>query len=213
MMQASGGIVAAALDGLQTYLREHLSADEVQTIALYGGEFDHEEIDFAQYNCPAIFLTCLGFHQRPPARGQRTILSRQARFAAFVATKQATRPGRFIESLDLTERLELLVSAWQPQCPPELQPACIGPAEPHSFVAENLYSRKVDAYKHGLWLLSWWQPYQPTLAAHPDTLPPLLGSHVDSILSTTATPQQPAEGQPLSTEACIAFKPNTPSTP
>lgn len=205
--QAPAGIITATLNSLLLHLRAQLSADEAQTIALYGGEFDHEEIDFAQYSCPAIFITCLGFNQRAPAPRQRTILSRQARLAAFVATKQASRPGRFIEGLDLTERLELLVTAWQPECPPELQPACIGAAERHSFVAENLYSRKVDAYKHGLWLLSWWQPYEPTLAPHPDTLPAFVGSHIDSILSTTAPPEQPAEAAPLLTESCVSFKP------
>ena len=205
--QAPGGIITAALNDLQDYLRSSLSADEAKTIALYGGEFDGDEIDFAQYSCPAIFVTCLGFNQRPPTSRQRTVLGRQARFAAFVATKSASRTGRFVEGVDLTERIEQLICAWQPNCPPELQPACIGAAERHSFMAENLYNRKIDSFKHGLWLLTWWQPYQPTLAGNPSDLPALTGTHIDSSLLSTVAAPPPDDTPPLITESCLNFKP------
>ena len=48
---------------------------------------------------------------------------------------------------------------------------CLQRAEAHSFVAENLYNRKVDECKHALWLVSWWQGFEPLHGLDPSQLP------------------------------------------
>lgn len=213
------GAASAMLRGLRDYLREQLPQEEVATVDYYGGEFDEAEISQAEYACPAVFVTCLGFDQ---AKGDRNKgrWARSARMACFVATKAATREGRFVEAVDLVERVMVLAQEWRPVCPPALNAEanaasatqseqispqiCIGAAEPTSFQAENLYNRKTDRHKHAIWVLSWWQDFEPLHGTDPSQLPSLITLEWDSTLGIT--PPAAAEPlAPLTQESCVAL--------
>jgi hypothetical protein len=208
------GAVTALLTGLRDYLRKELPQKDVKTVDFYGGEFDEAEIPKTEYACPAVFITCLGFGRNESAR-QGGKYAKTARVAVFVATKHGTREGRFVECVDLVERISTLVTMWQPQCPPPVHAAanaalgqtapqsCVLQADGTSFVAENLYNRKLDSQKHALWLLSWSQGFEPVHGVDASTLPDLVSVHVDdTILSTVPDPAPPVLN-PLQLDSCL----------
>jgi phage gp37-like protein len=197
--QAYAGAVTALLTGLRDYLRQALPQKDVKTVDFYGGEFDEAEIPKTEYACPAVFITCLGFgRNESPRQGGK--YAKTARVAVFVATKHGTREGRFVECVDLVERISTLVTMWQPQTAPQ---SCVLQADGTSFVAENLYNRKLDAQKHALWLLSWSQGFEPVHGVDASTLPDLVSVHVDdTVLSTVPDPAPPVLN-PLQLDSCL----------
>jgi hypothetical protein len=210
------GAVTALLTGLRDYLRQALPQKDVKTIDFYGGEFDEAEIPKTEYACPAVFITCLGFGKNESLR-QGGRYAKTARVAVFVATKHGTREGRFVECVDLVERISTLVTMWQPQCPPPVHAAanaaigqtapqsCVLPAEAQSFVAENLYNRKLDNQKHALWLLSWSQGFEAVHGPDASLLPDLMAIHADStVLSTVPEPAAPVLN-PLQLDSCLTI--------
>ncbi len=196
---------------LRDYLRAALPQGDIPTVELYGGEFDEDEVSKTEYACPAVFVTCLGFAHAATARvGGK--YARNVHMAAFVNTKHATRAGRFVEAADLAERVDTLVMAWKPVCPtvPSItgQPVpnvCLTEALPATMAGENLYTRKLDANKLALWLLTWQQGVVLAHGVDPATLPSLVTVHTDSTL-LTAVPDAPAPApQTLTTESCVGI--------
>lgn len=153
---------AALLDQVQARVREAFTKSEVVTVQPYGGEFSTAEMKQVSYNCPAIFLTVLGWE--PLHNGHRLAgkYSRNVRVAAFVAAKHAKRETRMRLAMGLADKLCLVMRQWMPVNPVD-QPITIGPLEEDAR-AENLYSRAVDELGQSVWLVDWFQPVKPVVS-------------------------------------------------
>lgn len=131
---------------------------EVAEVRAYAGEFSGEEVGQVSYNCPAVFVTCLGW--RPEREGRR-LTGRNVRtvqMAAFVAFKHASRDKRMAGAMNLADRLGLLLTAWVPTGLPGVLDVA-GLEE--DATAENLYGRAIDSKGQALWLVSWRQCVRP----------------------------------------------------
>lgn len=193
-----------ALDGLLAYLHEHAGA-AFRTIDEYGGEFNGAEVPRLSFNCPAVFVTCLGW-QPPtgPARIGGKFASR-SRFAAFIVTQDYRgRNTRMRMACDRAELVSALVADWRP-------PGCAGPAQ--DIRAQNLYGSAVDQKSMALWSVTWWHD---TAWRDPrewiQQLPELDAVDIHSIGHTHVDDTPPAPN-PLSVDHQITMDPETGESP
>jgi phage gp37-like protein len=199
------------------FVRRSLTKTEAATVELYGGQFSAEEIPQKSYNCPAIFITVLGW-QAPPAGSRLTGRhAKQYRLCAFVAFKHADRVKRMSGGLVLAEKLGVLLRQWAPM--QELGnaqlAATIGGLDDEAR-CENLYNRAVDKAGQSLFALSWYQcakpavPLGPTRPAVPYAQLPNMATveitdntHVNQVPAVAA----PVETPPVVTEAINFINP------
>ncbi|HCY15616.1 MAG: hypothetical protein A2Z93_06165 [Curvibacter sp. GWA2_64_110] len=197
---------SALLDQVQARIRGTFTKTEVVTVQPYGGEFSTAEMKQVSYNCPAIFVTVLGWE--PLRDGHRLAgkYSRNVRVAAFVAAKHAKRETRMRLAMDLADKLCLVMRQWMPVNPAE-QPVTIGPLESDAS-SENLYSRAVDELGQSVWLVDWFQPVKPVMGqgtAAP-TLIDWLGVDIENtVRSTEPAPTAPTDPGPFGVTDKIIF--------
>ncbi len=206
--RATDGAVSALLHNLVAYLRRNLSVEEVRTVALYGGEFGHAEVPQTEFAAPALLVSALAMSLKA------------AKLNVFVVTKNATREGRALECVQLTERVLGLIEAWRPKCPPQLDDAantalnmpgpsaCIGRIDLPSVMAQNLFERNVDKYKLAIWALSWTHAVCP-MPAHtynPAALPDFTAINARSAMQTSVPKPAPAS-DPVAVQACFKASP------
>lgn len=200
---------AALLDQVEVRVRAAFTKAEVITVQPYGGEFSAVEMKQVSYNCPAIFLTVLGWE--PLHNGHRLAgkYSRNVRVAAFVAAKHAKRETRMRLAMGLADKLCLVMRQWMPVNPAD-QPMTIGPLEADAS-AENLYSRAVDELGQSVWLVDWFQPVKPVLSQSTGApvLIDWLGVDIENTVRITEpeTPPPPSPG-PFGVTDKITFPPN-----
>ena len=151
------------LDQVTAYVRSQFTSQEVASVQLYGGEFGAGEVDRVSYTCPAIFITILGWEASPSSSRMSGPHARQARLAAFVATKQPKRDARMLQAMMLADKLAVALRLWRPEegltddAPLEMAPLSEEPR------CENLYSESIDRLGQALWLVDWSQGVQPRL--------------------------------------------------
>lgn len=142
------------LDQAIAFVRSKFTAQEVNQVLRYAGEFSAEEFKATSYTCPAIFLTVLGWSPEPSGNRMRGKRVRAVSMAAFVATKHVNRDSRMESAMNLADRLSLALSSWVPDS--DDQPVTIAPVD-NDPVAENLYGRAVDKAGQALWMVRWTQ--------------------------------------------------------
>lgn len=147
------------LDQVQAHIRAAFTKTEVVSVLPYGGEFSAAEIERVSYNCPAIFVTILGWQPLHDGRRLSGKYSRQVRVAAFIAAKHAKRDMRMRQAMVLAEKLCVVMRQWVPDNAGEL-PVAIGPLEDDPS-CENLYSQAVDKLGQSVWLVDWHQAVKP----------------------------------------------------
>lgn len=148
------------LDQTIAFVRSKFTRQEVKEVRPYAGEFSAEEIKATSYNCPAIFLTVLGWS--PDASGNR-VRGKRVRavsMAAFIAFKHVERDARMAGAMNLADRLSLALSSWVPDDGD--MPLTIAPIDTDP-VAENLYGRAVDKAGQALWMVRWTQDTKANL--------------------------------------------------
>ncbi len=157
------------LDQAVAFVRRSFSKRELATVELYGGQFSAEEIPHKSYNCPAVFITLLGW-QAPPAGSRMTGRhAKQFRLCAFVAYEHVDRAKRMGGALVLAEKLGIVLRQWAPMAEPgnaHLE-ATIGGLDEEPR-CENLYNRAVDKAGQALFALSWYQCAKPQVPRGPD---------------------------------------------
>lgn len=198
------------LDQVQAYVRASFSKSEVVSVQPYGGEFSSAEMKQVSYNCPAIFVTILGW--QPLQNGHRLAgkYSRNVRVAAFVAAKHAKREERMRLAMNLADKLSLVMRMWMPTNPAE-QAMTIGPLEEDAS-SENLYSRAVDELGQSVWLVDWFQPIKPVLclSSGAPVLIDWLGVDIQNTARITPpAPTAPPDPGPFSVTDKITFPTNS----
>jgi hypothetical protein len=183
---------SALLDQVQTRIRGAFTKAEVVTVQPYGGEFSTAEMKQVSYNCPAIFVTVLGWEPLHDGHRLAGKYSRNVRLAAFVAAKHAKRETRMRLAMDLADKLCLVMRQWMPANPAE-QPLTIGPLEADAS-SENLYSRAVDELGQSVWLVDWFQPVKPVMGR--GTTAPTLIDWLGVDMENTARITEPAPPAP-----------------
>ncbi|MES2942574.1 MAG: hypothetical protein V4772_06865 [Pseudomonadota bacterium] len=157
------------LEQAVAFVRRSFTTKDLKTCEEYGGEFSAAEIPVKSYNCPAIFITVLGW--QPPPKGARMGAARhvkQYRLAAFVSYEHADRKKRLKGAMALAEQLSIVLRQWAPMT--ELQNANLEATiqgldyEPK---VENMYSRAFDAVKQAMFLVSWYQCAKPAVPLGP----------------------------------------------
>lgn len=152
------------LDQAVARVRAQFTKAEVAMVQPYAGEFSAAEIPHKSYNCPAIFLTVLGWQ---PADGSNRLSGRntnKVRMAAFVAVKHADRNKRMAGAMLLAERLALCLRQWEPmrEAANTSLPVTIAGLEADA-TCENLYSRALDTAGQALFLVDWHQCVKPNV--------------------------------------------------
>jgi hypothetical protein len=152
------------LDQAVARVRAQFTKAEVATVQPYAGEFSAAEMPHKSYNCPAIFLTVLGWQ---PADGGSRLSGRntnKVRMAAFVAFKHADRNKRMAGAMLLAERLALCLRQWEPmrEASNASLPVTIAGLEADA-TCENLYSRALDTAGQALFLVDWHQCVKPNV--------------------------------------------------
>ncbi|QDL55932.1 phage protein Gp37 [Rhodoferax aquaticus] len=153
----------ALLDQVQAYIRAAFTKAEVVTVQPYGGEFNTAEMEKVSYNCPAIFVTVLGWQPLHDGHRLSGKYSRNVRVAAFVVAKHAKRDQRMRLGMALSEKLCLVMRQWMPDNSGGL-PITVGPLEDDA-ACENLYSQPVDRLGQSVWLVDWNQAVKPVLTS------------------------------------------------
>lgn len=141
------------------YVRSQFTKAEVVTVEQYGGQFSSDEVGQVSYNCPAIFMTVLGW--KPAGEGKRLggRYANEVRVAAFVAYKDATnRNKRMRGAMVIAEKLALVMRQWAPARDPVIDalPVTLAGLEDDA-TCENLYSQGMDKKGQALWLVDWTQ--------------------------------------------------------
>lgn len=152
------------LDQAVARVRAQFTKAEVATVQPYAGEFSAAEMPHKSYNCPAIFLTVLGWQ---PADGSNRLSGKHAknvRVAAFVVYKHADRNKRMAGAMRLAERLEIVMRQWEPmrEAANASLPVTIAGLEADA-TCENLYSRALDTAGQALFLVDWHQCVKPNV--------------------------------------------------
>lgn len=197
----------ALLDQVEAYIRASFTKTEVVTVQPYGGEFSTSEMDKVSYNCPAIFVTVLGW--QPLHSGHRLSgkYARQVRVAAFAVVKNAKRDLRMRQGMALAEKLCLVMRQWMPDNSTATL-INVGPLEDDAS-AENLYSRAVDKQGQSVWLVDWHQAVKPIAGADGK---PVLYDWLSVAIEDTARITEPAvtppTGTPLTVTEQISFPTN-----
>ena len=145
-------------------VRAQFSKTEVATVQPYAGEFSSAEIAHKSYNCPAIFMTVLGWQ---PADNDCRLSGRHAnkvRMVAFVAFKHADRNKRMAGAMLLAERLAIVMRQWEPmrEAANVDLPVTIAGLETDA-TCENLYSRALDSVGQALFQVDWHQCVKPNI--------------------------------------------------
>lgn len=156
------------LDQVLKFVRRSFPTIGAKTVELYGGQFSAEEIAHKSYNCPAIFITVLGW-QAPPAGSRMTGRhAKQYRLCAFVVFEHADRVKRMSGALVLAEKLGIVLRQWTPMTEPGNAglAATIGGLDDEPR-CENLYNRAVDKAGQALFALSWYQCAKPNVPLGP----------------------------------------------
>lgn len=198
----------ALLDQVEVYIRSAFTKTEVVTVQPYAGEFSSEEMEKVSYNCPAIFVTVLGW--QPLQDGSRLTgkYARNVRMAAFVVAKHAKRDQRMRLGMALAEKLCLVMRQWMPDNSGATV-INVGPLETDA-TAENLYSRAVDKLGQSVWLVDWHQAVKPIAGA--DGKPVLidwLSVAIEDTARITAPDVPPESPSTLVVTEKITFPENT----
>lgn len=198
---------AALLDQVQAYIRRSFTKAEAVDVRPYAGEFSSEEMDKVSYNCPAIFVTVLGW--QPIQGGSRLTgkYARNVRVAAFVVAKHAKREERMRLGMALAEKLCFVMREWVPDIDNPV--ITISPLEEDAS-AENLYSRAVDRLGQSVWLVDWHQAVKPVLGANgKPVLIDWLTTAIEDTVRVTEPPVAPPVGTAATTTEKITFPINT----
>lgn len=152
------------LDQAVAHVRANFTRAEVATVQPYAGEFSAAEIPHKSYNCPAIFVTVLGWQ---PADNDCRLSGKHAnkvRMAAFVAVKNTDRNKRMAGAMLLAERLAIVMRRWAPMSEAANTdlPVTIAGLEADA-TCENLYSRTLDTAGQALFLVDWHQCVKPNV--------------------------------------------------
>lgn len=150
------------------FVRKSFTPQEVKTVEIYGGQFSAEEIPHTSYNCPAVFVTVLGW-QAPPSGSRITGRhAKQFRLCAFVAYSHVDRVKRMSGALALAEQVGTVLRQWAPMQEPgnASLAATIGGLDDEPR-CENLYNRAVDKAGQALFALSWYQCAKPAVPLGP----------------------------------------------
>jgi len=152
------------LDQAVARVRAQFTRAEVATVQPYAGEFSSAEIQHKSYNCPAIFLTVLGWQ---PADSDCRLTGKHAKkvhVVAFVAYKHAERNKRMAGAMLLAERLEIVMRQWEPmrEAANANLPVTIAGLETGA-TCENLYSRALDTVGQALFQVDWHQCVKPAV--------------------------------------------------
>ena len=149
---------AALLAEALTFVRGRFTRAEVATVQAYGGEFNSGETTQLSYNCPAIFITVLGWQRAAHGMHLTGRSVRAVRMAAFVAFKHPSRDQRMLGALNLADKLAIALRAWVPA---NTDPLYVIAGIEGDASCENLYGRDIDAKGQALWLVDWEQCIKP----------------------------------------------------
>ncbi|MBQ0936706.1 hypothetical protein [Ideonella paludis] len=185
------------------HLRAGFTPRQVAEVREYAGEFSAAEIERVGFNCPAVFVTCLGWRKaKEPQRlsGRRV---RLVSMAAFVVTKNSkSREARMSECMALADQVGLLLEAWQPTDAPTM---ALAPLNDEAD-AENLYGPALDKHGLALWMLRWQQEAKPLVA--PGALFDLRTVHITDLTrwqGTTPEAPVPPNPNPLQVQEDVQF--------
>lgn len=115
-----------------------------------GGAFDANELRRHAVDCPAVVVSCLGFHTYARYKSDWSV---KAQLAAYVITRDAPpAPSRDLAALSLVTAVYRAVpkSLWG-------APAVFDLPEEASLEATNLYSGDLDSTAVALWAVTWRQ--------------------------------------------------------
>jgi hypothetical protein len=143
------------LEQVKALVRSAFSKAELATVQTYGGEFSSAEIDKVAYNCPAVFVTVLGWEPARDSRYFAGVNVLNVQMAAFIATKHAKREVRMELAMLIASKLAWVLRAWRPM-DATATGIDIAPLD-EDVRAENLYGRAMDAAGQALWLVRWQQ--------------------------------------------------------
>ena len=145
------------VDRATAFLRTKFTKQELQTLEIYGGQFNAEEVKAVSFACPAVFVAVRGFRPMPQSRQLTGHNVRAVEMSAFVVTKMANRTQRMTAAMVLAERVCLALNDWQPDDDgPGSEALDVAPLE-EDAEAENLYNRAVDIAGLALWVVHWTQ--------------------------------------------------------
>jgi hypothetical protein len=186
-----------------SYLRAQFTAQEVKLVTAYAGEFSAAESMQLSYDCPAIFVTVLGWEPEIESRRLAGRNVRRVHMAAFVAFKHAKRDLRMAGAMTLADRAALLLMQWNP--PNGDVPVQMAPLEEEP-AAENLYGRAIDVKGQALWQLRWEQCVKP-LVPLPQLYDLLSIEIIDNTLQGSAPAPSPAGGTVPTVTEEVNFEP------
>jgi phage gp37-like protein len=200
---------ALLLQATQAYVRTQFSKQDLATLEPYGGQFSADDFSKVSFNCPAIFLTVLGWQPVTSGDGVRLVGRdvRSVRMAAFVAFKHVKREARMLGAMNLADRLSLALTRWQPNTGD--QPYTLAPLN-EDAACENLYGQKVDKAGMALWLVDWRQAVKPAPGTTWEELGDLLRIEITDTTHQGDVPAEPAPGGavPIVSEE-VNFSPRT----
>lgn len=200
---------AVLLDQVQTYIRSQFTKSELVTVEPYAGEFNTDEMKKESFNCPAVFVTVLGW--KPLHGGTRLTgkYARDVKVAAFVVTKHPKRQARMRQAMVLSEKLGIVLRNWVPDNTQGL-PITIGPLEDDAG-AENLYGQAIDRMGLAVWLVDWDQAVKPVLdqVSGAPVLLDWLSVAIEDTARVTTPPQAPEASSTLVVTEKITFPTNT----
>ncbi|AIV75343.1 hypothetical protein X994_4414 [Burkholderia pseudomallei] len=176
----------ALLDAVNAELRAK-AGKLFKTIEAYGGQFDTEEVNAKSFTAPAAFTAFLGWRHLPKAGQYIARNAWSARLAVFVVTKDVNRVERAQAAVYRAEVVSRILTSWN-------RPPCTGKAD--HVVAENMYSRKLDAKGLAVWMIGWWQEVEFASLLNPDDLPDLVGVEVHTTPTTRPPDPPPPEPGP-----------------
>lgn len=203
---------ALLLQAAQAYLRTQFTKQEVATLEPYGGEFGAEDFSKISFNCPAVFLTVLGWQPVAPGSSGTRLVGRNVRnvrLAAFVAFKHAKREARMLGAMNLADRVSAALTRWRPGT--GAQPYSLAPLDEDAS-CENLYGQKVDKAGMALWLVDWHQAAMPAPGTSWADLADLLHVEITDTTRQGEIPAAPDAGgvQPTVSEDIHFFPRNPP---
>lgn len=149
----------ALLTQALAFVRAQFTRQELATVQAYGGEFSSDEIDKIGFNCPAVFITVLGWDGATGSKQLSGRYARKLRMAAFVVCKAPKRETRMLGAMQIADKLALLLRDWEP-ANASTNPYTLGAIEDEPS-CENLYTRAVDQLGLAVWLVRWEQCVKP----------------------------------------------------